>query len=102
MSAAFLAVPGWQTPCAYRPPEFSHSDLLLSLAVPALEHAPSANAIRTTPPHRHDRIIGTVPFSSVATLQHIPLGLHARIDDVIVGRMRVERQSLVSELDASA
>ena len=57
MSAAFLAVPGWQTPCAYRPPEFSHSDLLLSLAVPALEHAPSASAIRTTPPHRHGRIV---------------------------------------------
>ena len=59
-----MAVPGWQTPCAYRPPEFSHSDLLLSLAVPALEHAPSASTIRTTPPHRHGRIV-ELSFSTV-------------------------------------
>ena len=63
--AAFLAVPGWQTPCPYRPPAFSHSDLLLSLALPALEHAASASAIRTTPPHLHGRIV--VPSLSRAS-----------------------------------
>src|SRR5688500_6704171 len=71
MSAAFVALPGWQTPCAYRPPAFSHSALLFILAVPAVEHAPSASANRTTPPHRHDRIVGpslsrASPVSSTA------------------------------------
>ena len=67
MSEAFVGMPGWQTPCTYRPPEFSHSDLLLNLAAPLelvapLEHAPSASAASSIPPHRDGRIRRTYPF----------------------------------------
>src|SRR5262245_38055121 len=46
MSAAFFALPGWQVPCTYLPPAFSHRALLLTFAVLALElaQAPTASA----------------------------------------------------------
>src|SRR5213078_5250133 len=87
MSCALFALPGWHVPCAYLPPEFSHSCLLLSL-VP-LEHAATASPSIAASGHAANpgpRIIES-PLSRGARVGHGPPA--SPVSGGQVGRRRV-------------